>query len=81
MKLELVDVTESERRVLLLFDPNDPGPEDGAARAYIEEQGIEPRRRYSEVRDATEYEVYYFGLCYLEGHLDHLTGLATEVTP
>ena len=75
-----MDVSESERRVLLLFDTGDPRPEAGAAQAYIEEQGMEPKRRYRETRGDTEYEVYYFGLCYLEGHLDHLAGLASEAT-
>ena len=78
MKMEVIHLTPEEQRVLLLFDPARPVPQDQVVDNYLRDQGLEPKRQYRETRDGREYIVYYFGHCYLEGHIDHLAGLATE---
>ena len=37
-------------------------------------------RQYEETGDATRYDVYYFGHCYLQGHMESLTGMASEAS-
>ena len=75
MKLETITVSPGEQRILLLFDSQDQTAADDEVRSYLTSNGLEPRRQYSEIRDDTEYEVYYFGHCYIEEHLDSLSGL------
>lgn len=76
MKLEVITVAPEEQRVLLLFDKEEQG--DDEVRAYLQQHGLEPKRRYEETRDTARYDVYYFGHCYLEGHLKSLTRMASE---
>ncbi len=78
MKLEVITVAPKEQRVLLLFDPQQPVPEDQQARTYLQDNDLEPKRQYQETRDSTDYDVYYFGHCYVGDHLNHLVGLASE---
>ena len=78
MKLETITVSPGERRVLLLFDPQTQTVADNEARYYLTSNDLEPKRQYNETRDETEYEVYYFGHCYIEEHLESLTGFAAE---
>lgn len=78
MKLEIVTLTPEEQRVLLLFDPTSPTPQDPEVDAYLQAHNLEPKRQYRETRQGREYVVYYFGHCYLEDHLEQLAGLATE---
>ncbi len=77
VKLETITVSPGEQRVLLMFDPLNQTDTDSEVRAYLTSNSLEPRRRYQEAREDTEYEVYYFGHCYIEEHLDNLTRLAT----
>ena len=74
--METITVSPGEQRVLLMFDPANQTADDEDVRSYLTVNGLEPRRTYQETRDETEYEVYYFGYCYIESHLDSLTGLA-----
>ena len=76
MKLERITTDSCQERVLLLFDPNEQAAKD-KVRYYLTDNDISPRREYTESRDDTEYEVYYFGSCYIEGHLDNLTEVAS----
>ena len=76
MKLERITTDSCQERVLLLFDPDEEATKD-RVRSYLTQNDISPRREYSETRDDTEYDVYYFGSCYIEGHLDSLTEVAS----
>ena len=76
MKLERITTDSCQERVLLLFDPDEQSARD-RVRSYLTSNDISPRREYTETRDDTEYEVYYFGSCYIEGHLDNLTEVAS----
>ena len=76
MKLERITTDSCQERVLLLFDTNEQAARD-KVRSYLTANDISPRREYTETRDDTEYEVYYFGSCYIEGHLDNLTEVAS----
>ena len=78
MKLEIITVAPEEQRVLLWFDGQDQ--RDAQVRAYLQQHHLEPKRQYEETRDATRYDVYYFGHCYLEGHMESLTGMASEAS-
>ena len=76
MKVETITTDSCQERVLLLFDSNEQAAMD-RVRSYLTQNDISPRREYTETRDDTEYEVYYFGSCYIEGHLDSLTEVAS----
>jgi hypothetical protein len=78
MKMEVIEVKPTEQRVLLLFDGDGPTSESEQVDEYLRANDLEPKRKYSEVRDGKEYMVYYFGQCYLEGHLDQLSALADD---
>ena len=65
-----------QERVLLLFDPDEQAGKD-RVRSYLTANDISPRREYTETRDGADYEVFYFGSCYIEGHLDNLTEVAS----
>ena len=77
MKLETITVSPGEQRVLLMFDPSDRTSDDEQVQTYLTSNGLEPKRIYRETRDESEYEVHYFGYCYIESHLDSLTSLAS----
>ena len=76
MKMETITVSPGEQRVLLMFDPDGRTADDERIQSYLDSNGLEPRRVYRETRDESEYEVHYFGYCYIESHLDSLKGLA-----
>ena len=76
MKLERITTDSCQERVLLLFDPDEQATKD-KVRSYLTENDISPRREYTEARDDVQYEVYYFGSCYIERHLDNLTEVAS----
>lgn len=78
MKLEVISIAPTEQRVLLLFDSAGPDPKDDEVNSYLQSNSLEPKRQYSETRDDKEYSVYYFGHCYIEGHLEKLAAMATE---
>ncbi len=78
MKMELVQLTPKEQRILLLFDPEEPSPEDDKVRTYLKDHNLEAKRQYQESRDGKEYLTYYFGHCYLEDHLEQLAAMASE---
>jgi hypothetical protein len=78
LKLEVITVAPNEQRVLMRFDQQSQSPDDERVRAYLQQHDLEPKKQYAEARDDTQYDVYYFGHCYLEGHLESLTGMASE---
>ena len=77
MNLEVVNITPEEQRVLLVF-----GEEESEQRAevaaYLKSHNLEPKRQYTENRNDEEHLVYFFGQCYLEGHIDQLSSMATD---
>jgi hypothetical protein len=80
VRLEVLHLTEKEKRVLLHFDPQQPTPDDQRVLGYLEQHGLEPKRQYTTTKDGKDYLTYYFGHCYLEKHLDHLTQMADSVS-
>lgn len=80
MKMEVVHLSTNKHKVLLLFDfdRDEPSPEDEQVDDYLHDHELEPKRQYRETRDGKNYLVYYFGHCYLDGHLDQLAALASE---
>lgn len=77
MKMETITVSPGEQRVLLMFDPEERTSDDQQVQSYLDSNGLEPRRIYRETRDESQYEVHYFGYCYIESHLDSITSLAS----
>ena len=69
MKLEVISIAPTEQRVLLLFDPSGPDAKDNEVNSYLQSNKLEPKRQYSETREDKEYNVFYFGHCYIEDHL------------
>ena len=78
MMLEVIEVPENEQRVILLFDEKGSA-EQQQVDSYLNAQGLEPKRQYTEVRDDKEYLVYYFGHCYLGDHIEQLSSIATNI--
>jgi len=81
MKMELLSLSDEQKRILLLFDSSELSPEDEKIDEYLHANDLEPKRQYSETRDGKEYLVYYFGHCYLEDHLDQLSAISGAAKP
>jgi hypothetical protein len=81
MKLEVITVSPNEDRVLLFFDPEKDSEDDAKVRSYLAENSLDPKREYTETRESTDYNVYYFGHCYIKGHMESLTAMASEGAP
>ena len=78
MKMEVITAAECQDRVLLLFEGDTPSDEDARVDEYLLSNNLEPKRQYTENRDGQDYRVYYFGQCYIEGHLEQLSSIAGE---
>ena len=78
MKMEVLNLSPTEQRIIMLFDSQNVTSEDEQVDGYLHAHELEPKRQYWETREGTDYLVYYFGHCYLEGHLEHLAAMATE---
>lgn len=78
MKIEILNLSETEQRILLLFEGDGPSIEDQQVDRYLHTNELEPKRQYWETRDGKEYLVYYFGHCYLEGHMEQLYSMAGQ---
>lgn len=78
MKMEVLDLSNNEQRIILLFDSASVTPDDERVDEYLHAQELEPKKQYWETREDTDYLVYYFGRCYLDGHLAKLMGMAAE---
>jgi hypothetical protein len=63
-----------------MFDPDEQLSTDSQITSYLQDNGLEPKRGYKETRESTEYNILYFGHCYLDGHMDALTGFAESST-
>ena len=78
MKMEVLNLSPTEQRIIMLFDSQDVTSEDERVDGYLHAHELEPKRQYWETRDGKEYLIYYFGHCYLEDHLEQLAAMATE---
>ena len=55
--------------VFLAFNQEHPDREDAAVKAYLEEHELEPKAMGKDRLDDQEYDVMYFGGCYIGKHL------------
>lgn len=59
--------------VFLCFNVKHPESEDEAVKAYLDKHGLEPKMRGDDTVEGKEFEVMYFGGCYLGQHLKVVT--------
>ena len=59
-------------RVKLLYDLDNPDPEDKEVRDYLDEHELLPRAQNTGEVDGTRKEVMVFGGCYLGKHLNEI---------
>lgn len=64
--------------VFLAFNPERPEPEDEAVRAYLAERDLEPKARGTQVWDGQEFQVLYYGGCYLGRHLEAIQDMQRQ---
>ena len=55
--------------VFLAFSREQPEPEDEAVKAYLDEHELIPKARGTDRLDDRDFDVMYFGGCYIGGHL------------
>ena len=81
MKIETIEITPGEKRILLLKDRKSDSSPDKEVLTYLKANGIEAKKEYSEDRDGQEYNIMYFGHCYLEDRIgvDFLEGWIQEL--
>ena len=56
--------------VFLAFNAANPEPEDEAVKAYLAEREVIPKTEGKNTWDGQEFDVMYFGGCYLGNHLN-----------
>ena len=78
MKLEILNITPEEQRILLVFDGEESEQREKVD-TYLKSHNLEPKRQYTENRNDEEHTIYFFGQCYLEGHIDQLASMAVDV--
>src|SRR5215475_12810680 len=61
--------------ILLIFDREQPDPEDEEAKRYLAERSLEPRRTFDTALQERECIVWQFGGCYLGRHLDAIADI------
>ena len=81
MKIETIELAPGEKRILLLMNQEQSSSPDKEVLTYLKANGIEAKKEYAEERDGTEYNVMYFGHCYLEDRIgvDFLSGWIQEL--
>jgi hypothetical protein len=77
MKLEVLNITPEEQRILLVFNEEESEQREKID-TYLKSHDLEPKRQYKETRNDEEHLIYFFGQCYLEGHMDHLASMAVD---
>ena len=82
MKIETIEIAPGEKRILLLMEQEQSSSPDKEVLTYLKANGIEAKKEYSEERDGTEYNIMYFGHCYLEDRIgvDLLEGWIQELS-
>ena len=64
--------------VFLYFDQNTPSPEDEAVRKYIASNSLVPKKEGETTWDDRDWDVMYFGGCYLGRHLGAIDQIQKE---
>lgn len=81
MKIETIEIAPGEKRILLLMDSSQDSSPDKEVLSYLKANGIEAKKEYAEERNGQEYNIMYFGHCYLEDRIgvDFLAGWIQEL--
>ena len=61
--------------ILLIFDREQPDPEDEEVKGYLTERSLEPRRTFETAYQERDCLVWQFGGCYLGGHLNTIADI------
>jgi hypothetical protein len=61
--------------ILLLFDREQPDPEDEEVKRYLAERALEPKRTFDTAFQERDGVVWQFGGCYLGRHLDAIADI------
>ena len=77
MRLEVLDITPDEQRILLVFGGKESNDREKVD-TYLKSHNLEPKRQYTENRNDEEHLIYFFGQCYLDGHIDQLASMAVD---
>ena len=64
--------------VFLAFSKEHPHPEDEAIKAYLDAHELIPKARGTDTFEDQEFEVMYFGGCYLGKHLDVISDMQRQ---
>jgi hypothetical protein len=64
--------------VFLAFSTEHPDPEDEAIKAYINAHELIPKAQGTDKFEDQEFEVMYFGGCYLGKHLDVISDMQRQ---
>jgi hypothetical protein len=61
--------------ILLIFDREQPDPEDEEVKRYLDERHLEPKRTFDTASQEQYGVVWQFGGCYLGRHLDAIADI------
>jgi hypothetical protein len=61
--------------IFLIFDREQPDPEDEEVKGYLAERSLEPRRTVETAYQERDCLVWQFGGCYLGGHLNTIADI------
>src|SRR5215467_14872963 len=64
--------------VLLAFSKEHPDPEDEAIKAYLDAHELIPKAQGTDRFEDQDFEVLYFGGCYLGKHLDVISDMQRQ---
>src|SRR5215470_5242189 len=64
--------------VFLAFSTEHPDPEDDAIKAYLDTHELIPKAQGTDRFDDQDFEVLYFGGCYLGTHLDVISDMQRQ---
>src|SRR5438094_4027299 len=64
--------------VFLAFSKEHPHPEDEAIKAYLDAHELIPKARGTDTFEDQEFEVMYFGGCYLGKHLEVISNMQRQ---
>ena len=64
--------------VFLAFSTEHPDPEDEAIKAYLDAHELIPKAQGTDTFDDQDFEVLYFGGCYLGTHLDVMSDMQRQ---
>ena len=64
--------------VFLAFSTEHPDPEDETIKAYLDEHELIPKAQGTDTFEDQDFEVLYFGGCYLGTHLDVISDMQRQ---